>query len=250
MSHMNEQYADRLLKAPTALIDENDSAATNRIVMIFDQIDFGNIKRICDIGSRFLEQTMEMSYIFPDAELHAFEPVPGSYQICLDNKSKLAKEYQDRISIHNVAVGESDKEITFNEVDDTGSDHNVGASSKFKFIPGLNGSFFNKTWNQREIQVQQVTLDGWRKTNNVGTVDLLWVDAQGGELDVFKGAVETLKDVQVIFTEVGLEAYYQGQSLKPQIDEFLKAQGFRELENGFKKNFAYEGDTIYVRDTN
>ena len=33
MSHMNEQYADRLLKAPTALIDENDSAATNRMVL-------------------------------------------------------------------------------------------------------------------------------------------------------------------------------------------------------------------------
>ena len=94
-----------------------------------------------------------------------------------------------------------------------------------------------------------MTLDSWRKENNIGAIDLLWVDAQGGELDVFKGAVETLREVKVILTEVGLEAYYQGQSLKPQIDEFLKSQGFRELENGFKQNFKYEGDTIYVRDT-
>ena len=249
MSHINEKFAERLVNAPRALIQENDSAATNRLIMLFDEIEFDSVKRICDVGSRFLEQTMEMSYIFPEAELYAFEPVPGSFQTCLDNKNKLAPEYRDRISIYNVAVGESNQEITFHEVDDTGSDHNVGASSKYKFIPGLNGSFFNKHWNQREIKVQQVTLDSWRKENNIGAIDLLWVDAQGGELDVFKGAVETLREVKVILTEVGLEAYYQGQSLKPQIDEFLKSQGFRELENGFKQNFKYEGDTIYVRDT-
>jgi FkbM family methyltransferase len=248
MTHMNEEFAERLVAAPTALIKENDAAATNRLMMLFDQIEFDGVKRICDIGSRFLEQTMEMSYIFPDAELYAFEPVPSSYNICLDNKKQLAAEYQDRINVYNVAVGESNQEITFHEVDDTGSDHNVGASSKYKFIPGLNGSFFNKNWNQREIKVQQVTLDHWRQENNVGAIDLLWVDAQGGELDVFRGAVETLRDVKVILTEVGLEAYYQGQSLKPQIDEFLKAQGFRELENGFKQNFRYEGDTIYIKD--
>lgn len=244
---MNEHYAERMLAAPTALIKENDSAATNRLTMLFDEIEFDGIKRICDVGSRFLEQTMEMSYIFSEAELYAFEPVPGSFQTCLDNKNKLALEYRDRISIYNVAVGESNQEIRFHEVDDTGSDHNVGASSKYKFIPGLNGSFFNKYWNQREITVQQVTLDQWRKDNNIGAIDLLWVDAQGGELDVFKGAVETLKDVKAILTEVGLEAYYQGQSLKPQIDEFLQAHGFRELKDGFKQNFRYEGDTIYVR---
>jgi hypothetical protein len=90
-------------------------------------------------------------------------------------------------------------------------------------------------------------MDDWRRQNAVGPIDMIWMDAQGSELDVLRGAVETLKDVKVILTEVGLGQYYQGQSLKPEIDAFLMGQGFRELEYGFKQNFQYEGDTIYIR---
>jgi hypothetical protein len=50
-------------------------------------------------------------------------------------------------------------------------------------------------------------------------------------------------------TEVGIDSYYQGQSLKPQIDEFLKSQGFVELENSFKLSFRYEGDVIYIKES-
>jgi FkbM family methyltransferase len=246
--HINGEFAVRMLEAPSALIDENDAAASNRLALLFDLIDFNSIKNICDIGSRFLEQTRELVYIFPDAQIYAFEPVPGSYKICCDNRDKLDAEYRDRISIFNVAVGEASKMIPFYPVNDTGSEFNVGASSKYKFLPGMNGSWWNKTWNQDEIQVPQVTLDEHRAKNNMGPIDLIWMDVQGGELDALKGAVETLKDVKVIMTEVGIGAYYDGQSLKPQIDEFVKAQGFRELKTGFKLNFQYEGDTIYIKE--
>jgi hypothetical protein len=54
--------------------------------------------------------------------------------------------------------------------------------------------------------------------------------------------------VHIIFTEVGLQAYYEGQSLKPQIDEFLASKGFREIVDAFELNgFEYEGNTVYVR---
>ena len=246
--HINAEFAVRMLEAPTALIDKNESTASDRLALLFDLIDFNSIKNICDIGSRFLEQTRELCYIFPDAKIYAFEPVPGSYQICCDNRDKLDSVYKDRITVFNVAVGEESKMIPFYPVDDTGSEFNVGASSKYKFLPGMNGSWWGKTWNQTEIQVPQVTLDDHRANNNIGPIDLIWMDVQGGELDALKGAVDTLKDVKVIMTEVGLGAYYDGQSLKPQIDAFVKSQGFRELKSGFKMNFQYEGDTIYVKE--
>ena len=246
--HINAEFAVRMLEAPTALIEENQAAATDRLILLFDLINFNSIKNICDIGSRFLEQSRELSYIFPDAKVYAFEPVPESHQICCDNLAKLPTEYRDRIKVYNVAVGNEDKTIPFYPVDNTGSEFNIGASSKYKFIPGLNGSWWDKTWNQTEIQVQQVTLDDHRAKHNIGPIDLIWMDVQGGELDALMGAEQTLKDVKVILTEVGLDSYYQGQSLKPQIDAYMKSQGFRELRNGFRKNFQYEGDTIYVKE--
>lgn len=246
-SKMNEQYAVRLIEADHTLIDPNDSAAAKRMMLLFEEIDFDTIKTVCDIGSRFLEQTMEMAHIFPTAKFHAFEPVPGSYQLCCDNRAKLDDEYKDRITVYNMAVGEQSAEIPFYAVDDTGSEFNVGASSKFQFVPGLNGSFFGKTWNQTEIRVKQTTLDEWREQNNIGPVDLIWIDAQGGELDAFRGAEQTLKDVKVILSEVGIDTYYQGQSLKPDIDAYLSSQGFVELEGGFEVSHQFEGNTIYIK---
>ena len=248
MTHINEEFAVRMLDAPTALIEQEQSAATNRLTLLFDLVDFNQIKNICDIGSRFLEQTRELAYIFPDAQLYAFEPVPGSYQICCDNLAKLNDSYKNRIQIYNVAVGNENKMIPFYPVDNTGSEFNVGASSKYKFLPGMNGTWWNKTWNQTEIQVPQVTLDEHRAKHDIGPIDLIWMDVQGGELDALMGAEQTLKDVKIILTEVGLGAYYDGQSLKPQIDAYMRSQGFRELRNGFKVNFQYEGDTIYVKE--
>lgn len=246
--HRNAEFAVRMLEAPTALIEKNNAAATDRLTLLFDLIDFNEIKNICDIGSRFLEQSRELAYIFPEANVYAFEPVPESYAICCENRDKVPEEYRNRISIYNVAVGEEDKMIPFYPVNNTGSEFNVGASSKYKFLPGMNGTWWNKTWNQDEIQVPQVTLDDHREKNNIGDIDLIWMDAQGGELDALKGAVETLKNVKVIMTEVGIGAYYDGQSLKPQIDEFVRSHGFRELRHGFRLNFQYEGDTIYIKE--
>jgi FkbM family methyltransferase len=241
---MNEQYAVRMIEAKDLVVDP---AAADRLALLFDVIDFDTIRTVCEIGSRFLEQTLEMAHIFPDAHFHAFEPTPSSFQICLDNKEKQLSSVKNRISLYNLAVSNKTEQISFYEVDDTGSEHNVGASSKYRFVPGLNGSFFGKTWNQREIKVDAITLDEWAQQNNPGPIDLIWIDAQGSELDAFKGAEQVLKDVKVIFSEVGIATYYEGQSLKPDIDAYLASQGFKELEYGFKLNHPYEGDTIYIK---
>lgn len=243
-NQVNEQYAVSMIEAQGLVVDP---AASERLALLFDVINFDSIKRVCDIGSRFLEQTVEMSHIFQDAEFYAFEPTPGSYKICTDNLSKLEEQKRNRIHVYNLAVSNKSETIKFYEVDDTGSEHNVGASSKYQFVPGLNGSFFGKTWNQREIEVPAITLDEWCEQNNIGPIDFIWMDIQGGELDALRGAEQTLKDVRVIHTEVGTNTYYQGQSLKPEIDAYLFSQGFRELPDGFRQNHAYEGDTIYIK---
>jgi len=232
---MNELYAVRMIEAQTL----PSAQAWTRLSLVFDLIDFDSIRTICDIGSRFGENAIELQHIFPAAEVHAFEPVPANYAECLSNKIAFDKP---NIEFHNVALGERTAMIPFYPVNDKGSEHNVGASSKYKFIPGLNGSFFGKTWLQDEITVPQRTLDSYGLP-----VDLIWMDAQGSELDVLRGAVETLKTVQVILTEVGVDSYYQGQSLKPEIDEFLAEQGFVELAGAQEYCHQYEINTIYVR---
>jgi FkbM family methyltransferase len=57
-------------------------------------------------------------------------------------------------------------------------------------------------------------------------VDLLKVDVQGGELLVFRGAVQMLRHVLVVHTEVEFVPIYKRQPLFADIDSFLRSQGF------------------------
>ena len=215
----------------------------NRVNFIVNKMDLSGIKEILDIGSWHLGQSLEFHDIFPNANINAFEPVPNSYQLCLNNN-----RFPDKISVHNLALCEFTGETKFYPVDPVkSSDPNVGASSLLKFIPGLNGSFFNQNWVQNEITVKCSTLDDWSQTYGE-KIDIIWIDAQGAELRVFKGGDRTLNDVKIIFTEVGLKPYYEGHSLKKEIDEYLINKGFIEIKESFELNgFDYEANTIYCK---
>jgi FkbM family methyltransferase len=60
----------------------------------------------------------------------------------------------------------------------------------------------------------------------VAGADYLKVDVQGGEMLVFGGAVELLKSVLVIHTEVEFVPLYKRQPLFADIDTFLRGHGF------------------------
>ena len=214
-----------------------------RVNFVVNKMDLSNINEILDIGSWHLNQSLEFHEIFPNANINAFEPVPDSYQLCLNNN-----HYPDKITVNNLALTDFNGETNFYPVDPIkSSDPNVGASSLLKFMDGLNGSFFNQNWIQNEIVVKCSTLDNWCQTYNK-KIDIIWIDVQGAELQVFKGADKTLDDVKIIFTEVGLKPYYVGHSLKKEIDEYLISKGFIELTESFELNgFDYEANTIYCK---
>ena len=98
----------------------------------------------------------------------------------------------------------------------------------------------------------------------VAGADYLKVDVQGGEMLVFGGAVELLKSVLVINTEVEFVPLYKQQPLFADIDTFLRAHGFLLHRLSFTgrtfKPLIWNndlnsmmsqvlwGDAIYVRD--
>ena len=123
------------------------------------------------------------------------------------------------------------------------SSNNSGIASKYRLIDEK--VFGHENNVQKEITVDSIRLDDWCKTHNVRP-NLIWMDAQGAELDILRGAENSLRDIQAILTEVGLKSYYNGQSLKTEIDEYLANHGFFELESGYVQRHEFEADTIYV----
>jgi FkbM family methyltransferase len=229
-----------------------ESIVSKRLSHLRGVVDLGDVKQILDIGSWHLGESIDMAGLFPNAKVDAFEPVPDSYQLCLDNLGKQDDQKKSRIKVHNIALSDKEGDIPFYAIDPVNSSYpNVGASSLFKFKEGLNGTPFGQNLVQKEIMVKCDTLDGWCKKNKVKEVDIMWVDAQGAELLVFEGAKKILKSTKIIMTEVGLKPYYEGHTLKPDIDNLLIGLGFKELDSSFELNgFDYEANTIYIRSDN
>ncbi|MCW3122634.1 MAG: noeI 1 [Flavipsychrobacter sp.] len=221
-----------------------------RLAVLLGKADLNNVNQILDIGSWHLGQSIEFATIFEHARVDAFEPVPASYELCKSRRDSLDRQRKDRIGIHNIALTNKTGKIPFYAVDPAQSSvPNVGASSMFRFMDGLNGTPFNQNLVQQEIMVQATTLDKWCKDYKIKQVDIMWVDVQGAELLVFKGAEKILKNTRIIMTEVGLKPYYEGHTLKADIDAYLNGLGFKELHDTFELNgFDYEANTIYVNE--
>ena len=219
-----------------------------RLQHIIYSVDFSKINTIMDIGSWHLNQSLEFMHIFPNSKVYAFEPNPHSAKLCRDKIITIPPPHNSRISLSELALGNKNGDISFYPLDTAKTTSiNHGMSSTLKLKDGMSGSWHNDVWVQKEIKVKSETLDFWCKNNNI-TPDLLWIDVQGAEYDVFFGGKETIKNnVKVILTEVGIVPYYEGHSTKPQIDALLKDElGFVEIESSFEMADNYEANTIYI----
>ncbi len=81
----------------------------------------------------------------------------------------------------------------------------------------------------REERVRTSTLDTLLAQLGFGPVDVLVVDVQGAELLVLKGASRTLQQVTAVVSEVSTQALYDGGVLFPELETFMRAQGFEAM---------------------
>lgn len=72
-------------------------------------------------------------------------------------------------------------------------------------------------------KIQTVRLDDIEEIENI---DLLKIDVQGGELEIFRNGLNRLRDCLIIHTEVEFLPMYEGQPLFSEVEQFLRKQGF------------------------
>lgn len=77
--------------------------------------------------------------------------------------------------------------------------------------------------------------------------DFLYLDVQGAEGMVLEGATETLKHINVIYTEVNRDNTYEGNMLVGDMDKMLSEHGFVGLEEHWPSPEWGWGDKIYAK---
>lgn len=85
---------------------------------------------------------------------------------------------------------------------------------------------FENTAEVGTIQVSVQRLDDLGETWAGRTRQLLKLDVQGFELNVLRGAVETLRSCAYVYAECSEVALYDGQALRAEVEAFLGEHGF------------------------
>jgi FkbM family methyltransferase len=95
-------------------------------------------------------------------------------------------------------------------------------------------------------EVELDTLDNWLVENDdYRDCNVIVIDVQGFEFEVFQGALEALKNVEMIVCEVNRAELYKNSTLVTGLDSYLRYFGFRRVAT----NWIGEtwGDAAYVR---
>ncbi len=197
---------------------------------IEEYIDLNDINVVFDIGSRDGCQALEFSDWFPASKIYLFEPVPTSYDFCVENTKE-----RGNIICNNSAFANYDGSTKFYQV----VNGNVGASSLFKVTPSYSH------YEQQPIDVVVTKAKTFIEKNNIQKVDLLWVDVQGAEIDCFSGFEEHLENIKAIHTEVGLSAYYENGTDYDNLLRFMDANNFEPVKV-LNNEAGLEVDVIFI----
>jgi FkbM family methyltransferase len=83
--------------------------------------------------------------------------------------------------------------------------------------------------------------------DRIAPIDLLYLDTQGAELSVLKGANEFLKQVRYVFTEVSHGGLYENDVSHKELTEYLDSHGFSLVFLYINK--TRWGDALYVHNS-
>jgi hypothetical protein len=96
----------------------------------------------------------------------------------------------------------------------------------------------------------QTFLDKYVEENGIekGSFNFINIDVQGYELEVFKGATETLSDIDFIYTKVNTVEVYENCAKMNELDEFLgDVYGFKRTWTKLTKGDTW-GDALYIKE--
>ena len=156
-------------------------------------------------------------------------------------------EGEDNIHLVEKAAWRESGPLTFYPVvksyRDGNEERNIGASSCFQ----ESGDYAHREkFIQEEITVGAVRLDELCRELGVPAIDLICMDVQGAALQVLEGLGDKLKDTSYIITELEVSPVYEGQSLLPEVAEYLHSHGFREVARDMQ--FPEYGDFLSVNE--
>ena len=166
-----------------------------------------------------------------------FEPLPNNFKI-------LEEKFKDipSIKLFNKALGNSTTKIPMYV-----EKQNNGQSSSI-LKPELHLIQYPHITFEHTETVDMVRLDDLEKNKefDLNKFNMINIDVQGYELEVFKGSENILNNIDYIMTEVNRANLYTGCALVEQLDEYLSKYGFKRVVTSWEG--VTWGEALYIKE--
>lgn len=190
-----------------------------------------NVKGIVHIGAHYGEELND--YVENGIqEMVVFEPLTCNFNILQEK----VKDINANIQGYQVALGSEKGTATMYL-----SSNHAQSSSILK--PKQHLELHPEVSFDETEDVEVDVLDSY----DIGNCNFINIDVQGYELEVFKGAKETLNKIDYVYCEVNRGEVYEGNALVEEIDEFLSGYGFERVETKWPESYYTWGDALYIK---
>lgn len=195
-----------------------------------------NIRGVIHIGAHFGQEYKH----YLDNNIHNilfFEPVPKTYEKLCENII-----ISENVKVYNMALGNINGEIEMNI-----ENSNEGQSSSI-LNPKKHLELFRSIKFTEKIKVKINRLDDLEI--DFSHYNMINVDVQGYELEVFKGSIKTLNNIDVIYSEVNNSEVYENCARIEELDSFLYENNFNRIQTVWWNESRGEkdwGDAIYIK---
>lgn len=191
------------------------------------------IDGIIDVGANRGQFSLACRLALPRTPIVAFEPIPGEAKTYRAVHGKCPE-----VELIETALGDAAGQATLH------LSHSADSSSLLA-IGQRQTELFPGTQEVDSITVSVKRLDVLHQHWSGRTQQLLKLDVQGFELNVLRGAIETLKKCKFVYAECSDVVLYEGQALRPEVSAFLDGHGFRESAS---YNATYDGGQLIQAD--
>lgn len=197
-----------------------------------------NVKGVLHVGAHF-GQEMDIYERNNIKDVIFFEALPHTFEI-------LKEKVGGKAFLVNKALGNDNKKIEmFVEQANNGQ-----SSSILK--PDLHMKQYPWIKFTKMVTVDMIKMDDFMlELNSEGCMgrvpeyNLLNMDVQGYELEVLKGSVKTLENIDYIYSEVNRAEVYKNCAKVEQLDDFLLPYGFVRSETTW--DGGTWGDALYIK---
>ena len=178
--------------------------------------ELNNVKTIVDVGAYTGEFLKDLSKDWPDSIIHAIEPDDK----CAEEIRRISLVHSN-IKLHRLAISSKDGEVTL--------------YSENKDGPSASNTIYEKLLDHRELtiksQIPCMTFKSFCDTKGIDDIDLLILNAEGAEYEMFECDREAIVKSKIIDLSLHGKSFFFNTKDYAQkrldINNFLISSGYK-----------------------